>query len=111
MDRRPRNRAVVNTPRPVALVLRVIDPMREADARRSAHRSDADRVLATCAMASTSPGLVADAHPPPHAASPTRDRLPTGHRPSQMPCTHSFRTNGGYTDTTPDRLSSRRKAA
>ena len=49
--------------------------------------------------------------PPPHAASPTRDRLPTGHRPSQMPCAHGFRTNGGYTDTTPDRLSSRRKAA
>jgi hypothetical protein len=38
-------------------------------------------------------------------ASPARDRLPAGRGPSQIPCTHSFRTNGGYTDATIDRLS------
>ena len=43
--------------------------------------------------------------PPPHAASPARDRLPADHRPSHIPCTHSFRTNGGYTDARIDRLS------
>jgi hypothetical protein len=42
--------------------------------------------------------------PPPHAASPARDRLPAGRRPSQIACTHSFRTNGCYTDATIDRL-------
>jgi hypothetical protein len=36
--------------------------------------------------------------------SPARDRQPTGHRPSHIGCTHSFRTNGGYTDARIDRL-------
>jgi hypothetical protein len=53
------------------------------------------------------PGFVSQAHPPPHAASPTRGRLPKGRRPSQMPCTDSFRTNGGYTDAGIDRLADR----
>jgi hypothetical protein len=35
---------------------------------------------------------------------PARDRQPAGDRPSHIPCTHSFRTNGGYTDARIDRL-------
>jgi hypothetical protein len=35
--------------------------------------------------------------------SPARDRQPAGHRPSHIGCTHSFRTNGGYTNTAIER--------
>ena len=39
--------------------------------------------------------------------SPARDRQPAGNRPSHIGCTHSFRTNGGYSDAMIDRLKTR----
>ena len=36
--------------------------------------------------------------------SPARGSQPAGHRLSHIGCTHSFRTNGGYTDARIDRL-------